>query len=192
MNTQKDWSEYYKLTSEKPPSKLLVKALPLVAHKGKAVDIGGGALKDTRHLLAEGFDVTVIDASESVREAAHALDNENVHAYISRFEDFNFPENTYDIASAMFALPFTSPTHFTEVFERIEKSLVPGGIFCGQFFGKNDGWAQNPNMTFHTKAEIETLLSRFDTLSFSETKEDGTTANGAPKHWHIFEIIARK
>ncbi len=192
MSTQKDWSEYYKLTGNKPPSKLLVKALPFVANKEKAIDIGGGALKDTRYLLAEGFDVTVIDASESVREAAHALDSEKVHVHITTFEDFQFPEDTYDIASAMFALPFTGPTHFTEVFRRIEKSLVPGGIFCGQFFGKNDGWSQNPHMTFHTESEIKSLLEHFKLLSFAEIEKDGTTANGAPKHWHIFEFIARK
>lgn len=190
--SQKDWSEYYEITKVKPPSKLLVKALEHITNKGKAIDIGAGALKDTRYLLEQGFEVTAIDKSPLMEQEAKALRNDKLHAFTTAFEDFNFPENEYDIASSMFALPFTEPVHFETAFNKIKSSLKKGGVFCGQFFGLNDEWSKNPKMTFHTEAQVMELLNGLEILSFKEVEEDSATANGTPKHWHIFHIIAKK
>jgi tellurite methyltransferase len=188
----KDWSEYYEITKANPPSKLLVKALEHVTNKNKALDIGGGALKDTRYLLDQGFDVTVIDKSPLMEQEANALANNKLHAFTTSFEDFDFPENEFDIASAMFALPFTGPADFVSVFTKIKDSLKTEGVFCGQFFGVNDEWSKNPKMTFHNEAQAKDLLDGLEIISFKEIEEDSTTANGTPKHWHIFHIIAKK
>lgn len=190
--SQKDWSEYYEITKAKPPSKLLVKALEHITSKGKAIDIGAGALKDTRYLLEQGFEVTAVDKSPLMEQEAKALGRDKLHAFTTSFEDFDFPENEYDIASSMFALPFTEPEHFEVVFNKIKSSLKKSGIFCGQFFGLNDEWSKNPKMTFHTETQVKELLKGFEIFSFKEVEEDGTTANGTPKHWHIFHVIARK
>ncbi len=189
---QKDWSEYYEITKAKPPTKLLVKALEYVTDKGKAIDIGAGALKDTRYLLEQGFEVTAIDKSPLMEQGVKTLENDKVQAFTTSFEDFDFSENKYDIASAMFSLPFTEPAHFETVFIKIKNSLKKGGVFCGQFFGMNDEWSKNPKMTFHTEAQVKELLNGLEVLSFKEVEEDSTTANGTPKHWHIFHIIAKK
>jgi hypothetical protein len=92
----------------------------------------------------------------------------------------------------MFALPFTGPADFESVFSEIKGSLKKGGVFCGQLFGMNDEWSKNPKMTFHTEAQVKDLLDDLEILSFKEVEEDSTTANGTPKHWHIFHIIAKK
>lgn len=188
----KDWSEYYEITKAKPPSKLLVKALEYVTTKEKAIDIGGGALKDTRYLLEQGFEVTVIDKSPLMEQEAAALQNNKVHAFTTSFEDFGFPENEYDLATAMFALPFTEPTYFEAVFRKIKKSLKKDGVFCCQFFGRNDEWSKNPKMTFHTKEQVQEMLKGLEIISLNEVEEDSTIANGTLKHWHIFHIIAKK
>ena len=60
---KKDWSKYFNNTKNRPPSRLLVKALEYVENKKNAIDIGGGALKDAKYLLEQGFNVTVIDSS---------------------------------------------------------------------------------------------------------------------------------
>ena len=189
---QKDWSEYYEITKANPPSKLLVKALEYVTNKDKALDIGAGALKDTRYLLNQGFWVTAIDKSPLMVQEAKALGSNKVQAFTTSFEDFAFPKNEYDIASAMFSLPFTEPTHFEVVFNRIKDSLKKGGIFCGQFFGLNDEWSKNPRMTFHSETQVKELLNDLELILFEEIEEDSTTANGTPKHWHIFHIIGKK
>ena len=192
MPNKTDWSEFYKITKNQPPSNLLVKALEYVVRKGKAIDIGGGALKDARYLLEQGFDVTVVDKEELMAKAAEVIHSKTLHAVVSSFVDFDFPKNTYDLASAMFSLPFNPSESFDQVFEHIKKSLVAGGIFCGQFFGVRDEWSTNPDMTFHTKEQVEKLLSDMKIIELNEKEWDGKTATGTPKHWHVFHVIARK
>ncbi|MDO8512037.1 MAG: DUF3850 domain-containing protein [bacterium] len=188
----KDWSEYFRITGNNPPSKLLVKSLGYVAQKSKAIDVGGGALKDTRYLLEQGFDVTVVDKSDLITKEAEAIKSDNLHYFVSSFEDFDFPKNEYDIASAMYALPFNPPESFDVVFAKIKGSLVKGGIFCGQFFGVHDEWSNDKKMTFHTKEQVEKLLSDMEVILFDEEEKDDKTANGTSKHWHIFHFIVRK
>jgi hypothetical protein len=47
-------------------------------------------------------------------------------------------------------------------------------------------------MTFHTKEQAEGLFSDFSIIVFEEKERNGKTANGQPKHWHLFNVIARK
>lgn len=188
----KDWSDYYKATSSKPPRPLLVKALEFVKNKDRAIDLGGGALNDAKYLLDQGFDVTVIDKSPLVEKEAKNVPNDRLHTLTTAFEDFNFPKEEYDLASAMFALSFTAPDHFNSVFKKIKDSLKKGGIFCGQFFGVRDEWKTNPKMIFHTEAQAKELFHDFDVISFREDEKDDKTAKGDMKHWHVFHVIARK
>ena len=78
------------------------------------------------------------------------------------------------------------------VWERIVDALRPGGRFCGQLFGDRDEWATEDDMTFQTREEAECLLSGFELERFDEVEEDGKTALGQPKHWHMFNIVALK
>ncbi len=189
---KQEWEEYYELTKQKPPSSLLVKALASVRHNGKAIDIGGGALKDTRFLLEKGFEVTVIDNEELMAKEAQKIRSVKLQYFVSSFADFDFPKNEYDVATAQYALPFNPPDSFDVVFSCIKQSLVQGGILCGQFFGDRDEWHTNPEMTFHTKEQVEQLLSDVEVILLDEEEKDGHIANGTPKHWHIFHFIARK
>lgn len=189
---KRDWQEYYEITKNKPPSKLLIKALEYVVKKDKAIDIGGGALKDTRYLLEQGFDVTVVDKADLMAKEAEIIKSDKLHFFVSAFADFDFPKNEYDIASAMYSLPFNPPESFEEVFAKIKDSLVRGGIFCGQCFGVNDEWSTNQKMTFHTKEQVEKLLSDTEVILLKEEEKDDKTANGTPKHWHVFHFIAKK
>jgi SAM-dependent methyltransferase len=193
MTMQTDWKNHFKDTKDYPPSPLLVKALPHVVRKtGKAIDIGGGALKDSRYLLEQGFDVTVIDQEPSVAEMVAEIGSDKLHVTVAAFVDFAFPEDAHDLASAMFSLPFNPPETFDAVFGRIKRSLVKGGIFCGQLFGVRDEWITNSTMTFRTKEEVEALLADLETISLEERERDAKLSDGTPKHWHQFDIIVRK
>ncbi len=101
MNQDKDWSDYYKATKAKPPRPLLVKALGFVKNKGKAIDLGGGALNDSKYLLDQGFDVTVIDKSPLMEQEAKDIPNNKLHAFTFAFEDFNFPKAEYEFVVLM-------------------------------------------------------------------------------------------
>lgn len=188
----KDWSEYYKNTDNQPPKPLLVRALGFVQGKGTAIDIGGGALTDAKHLIDRGFDVTVIDKSPLVEKEAQKISSDKLHIVTTSFEEYSFKKSEYDLALAMFALPFIKPEHFNRVFNNIKGCLKEGGIFCGHFFGKNDEWAIDTNMTFHTKEQVQEFLSDMKVHLLVEKESDGKTASGDPKHWHIFYVIAQK
>lgn len=109
---------------------------------------------------------------------------------VSPYAGATWPE--CDLLNSSFALPFCHPDDFPAVWERIVASLRPGGRFAGQLFGERDGWSGNDDMTFQTRAEAEALFAGFELERFDEYEEDGHTALGAPKHWHLFHVVARK
>jgi tellurite methyltransferase len=192
MNNEKKWQEYYEITKNLPPSELLVEALKYTRNHNQALDMGAGALKDTRYLLELGFNVTAIDRSDLIKEQARLIDSVKLKIHVTSFEEFDFPISEYDIVSAMFSLPFIHPLHFNNIMNKIKKSLKNEGILCGQLFGINDEWAKDPKMTFHTTEEAKNLFSDYNVISFKEVEGNGKTANGTPKHWHIFHFIVRK
>lgn len=187
-----DWNKHIKQTINYPPSPLLVQAIEHVTNQHKAIDIGGDALKDSRYLLSKGFETTVIDQSEETSEIAKTISSDKLHCHLTSFAKYHFPTDEFDLASAMFSLPFNLPQDFDNVFANIKKSLVKGGIFVGNFFGPNDTWSNRPNITFHTKKQVEDLFSDFNIMLLEEKEHDGKTANGEPKHWHLFNVIARR
>ena len=134
----------------------------------------------------------MIDNNELMAEAAKSIQSDKLYYFVSSFEDFNFPKNEYDIASAMYSLPFNPPSTFDTVFKSVKQSIVKGSIFCGQLFGSRDEWKDDPKKTFHTEKEVENLLKDMEIIYFNEEENDSTTANGTPKHWHIFHFISRK
>jgi tellurite methyltransferase len=42
------------------------------------------------------------------------------------------------------------------------------------------------------KGRIEELLNGLRIIKLDEKEYDGTIANGKPKHWHVFNVIAAK
>ena len=186
-----DWSRFYSFTKDSPPRPLLVRAASLASRNGRALDLGAGAGRDTRYLLEQGFHVTAVDAEAHSVAMLKALPQANLHVVQSSFETFAFA--TYDLISSQFALPFTPPKHFPEVFSRMKAALAPGGIFAGQLFGIHDQWnTPGSTTTFLRRAEAESLLADLETLEFTEEDADGHVADGSPKHWHVFHVLARK
>lgn len=191
--TTPDWERFYGFTKDSPSWPLVARAAALAPQKGRALDLGAGAGRDTRYLLEQGFDVTAVDADPHAALYLSALaEPPCLSVVVSSFEDFPFA-TTYDLISSQFALPFLPRDRFADIFARLKAALAPGGVFAGQFFGVHDEWnIPERNMTFHTRAEVESLLSDLDTIELTEEDADGTKADGSPKHWHIFHILARK
>ncbi len=187
-----NWSEHHNQTKSYPRHSQLLEALEYVKSRGKAIDVGAGNLNDACYLLEHGFDVIVVDIEKSILKIAEEINSSNLHCHISSFADFDFPQNTFDFVSAMFSLPFNPPDTFDMVFANIKQSLTKGGIFCGQFFGPKDEWSSNPNMTVHSKEQVESLLADMEVISIKEVEKDATLADGSPHHWHVFHVIAKR
>ena len=160
-----------------------------------AVDLGCGTGRDSLELLRRGWRVLAVDvhpeALKRLRSKAATLQLaarlETLH---SSFEAASWP--TARLLNSSFALPFCPPDRFADLWRRIVSSLEGGGRFSGQLFGDRDEWADNRELTFHTRTEVEALLDGFDLERFDEVENEGQTALGEAKHWHLFHIVARR
>ena len=47
-------------------------------------------------------------------------------------------------------------------------------------------------MVFLDRQQVMALFEEFDIISFEETEKDMETGLGRVKHWHIFDVIAKK
>jgi tellurite methyltransferase len=90
------------------------------------------------------------------------------------------------------SLPFCDPVAFPVVWSRLRAALEPGGTLVLTLFGDRDEWAGTKGMTFLTRAELEAVLAGLDVITLDEVDEDGRTAFGTTKHWHIWEVVARR
>ena len=185
------WEDFYKITKGRPPWPLLVQAVSLLSNRECALDLGCGAGRDTRFLLEQGFTVIAVDSDPHAIASLAVFTQDRLRVVQSSFEAFEF--ETYDLVNAHFALPFAPEDCFREVFARIKLALNAGGIFVGQFFGVNDEWNTPGNqMTFLTGEQAEAELKDLRVLEFREEDVDSHIADGTPKHWHVFHIIAQK
>ena len=67
------------------------------------------------------------------------------------------------------------------------------GYFVGNFFGMKDSWVEfKPKMIFLTKEQVLELFKNFEIIEFEENEKDAKTGLGKMKHWHTYNVIARK
>lgn len=198
--SQPDWTAFYNATSGHQPFQTLVKTMALFAAEpaeagGRfAIDLGCGAGRDTFALLAGGWQVLAVDRQpEAIRRVLAGVPPDQqaqLETRVAAFETLLLPPA--DLVNISFSLPFCTPQQFAGFWQQIVAAIRPGGRFAGQFFGPQDSWAGNAGMTFHTREQIEQLLGGFKIEYFKEIEEDGQTAIGDSKHWHVFHVVARK
>ena len=77
--------------------------------------------------------------------------------------------------------------------KKISSSIVKNGYFVGNFLGVNDEWkSTRKEMTFLTKDQVKEVFKEFEIIDFKEVEKDALPGLGKIKHWHIFNIIAKK
>lgn len=194
-----DWTEYYEAAGDEPRSTLL-EALRRFDEEERrerfAVDLGCGSGRDTLELLRRGWSVLAIDGTAEAierlgaRPGLDASERQRLETRVARFGDAEWP--AADLVNSSFALPFCPPEAFPALWRRIEGSLRAGGRFSGHLFGDRDGWSGEDELTFQTRGEVEDLLAGFEVERLEEVEEDGSTATGKPKHWHLFHVVARR
>ena len=59
-------------------------------------------------------------------------------------------------------------------------------------FGDRDDFADNPTVTTLPEGGIRELLDGLEVHQWDVVDEDGETAGGEDKHWHIITTIARR
>jgi len=194
------WRRYYDAVAGRPPRETLLGALASLEAEGGvpegalALDLGAGDGRDTVELLRRGFRVLAIDAEADafvrLRARPDLAHPERLETQTARFEDVALPSAL--LVNASFSLPFCPPGRFPALWRGIVDALVPGGRFAGQLLGRRDAWAARPGITSFERDEAKALLDGLIVERFEEEETDSATATGQPKHWHLFQVIARK
>ncbi|NJL45112.1 MAG: class I SAM-dependent methyltransferase [Leptolyngbyaceae cyanobacterium SM2_3_12] len=196
----RNWADYYQAVQGRPPRETLLLALDrfdqeaLPTPTARAVDLGCGDGRDTVEILRRGWSVLAIDKeAEALARLTQrsSLDFSNLETQIQAFETLVLPAEV-NLINASFCLQFCPQGQFPEFWAKVVAALKPGGRFSGQLIGDRDSWAAYPNLSVHTRPQVEALFSNFKFDYFEEEEHPGQTALGETKHWHIFQIVARK
>jgi tellurite methyltransferase len=194
MNQHISWKKYIDKTADRPPRPLLIEALPYVAYKYQVLDVGAGALMDSRYLLSEGFKhVTAVDSDPASEEKSKQISSPNFSFICQSLELIELPSDTYDLINAQRILPYIAPKDFERVLDKLKKALRKDGIFAIQTFGDRDkSILAGVEMTRLSREEVESYFSDMEILKIEETEEDKESTLGKIKHFHEFGIILRK
>jgi len=170
----------------------------ITAGESVALDIGAGSGADTVALLRAGFKVYALDKTKmafgflkkNVRRnklSPPKIINRSIESFLATVE------TKFDFINSSYTLPFIRPDKFMKAFRSIRRHLKPGGIMAVNLFGNFDSWnTKDSNLTFLKKAEAKALFKGLKILSFKEWKNQGRTAMGEVKIWHIFGIVAER
>lgn len=140
INPLARWNERFStedyLFGEKPNQYLADKTSLL--HKGKALSIADGEGRNSVWLASQGFDVDAFDFSPIAVEKAKKLATKqqvSVNFQCSDWEGFEWKADHYDTIAGIF-FQFADPEPRTELFEKLNHALKPGGTLLIQGYGK--------------------------------------------------------
>ena len=191
----KNIEKYYKNTESALPHVTVRKFIGMKTRPGNAVDLGCGAGRDTIFLIKNGWSVLAIDRENTEEIIMNQLNDKEIKRFKFSKQNFeNLQLQRADLVVANFSIPFCNKDSFHEFWEKIVVSIEKGGYFVGNFFGVKDSWAKlKKEMTFLSKEQtLELFNDLFEILEFEEIEEDGKTGLGKIKHWHIFNVMAKK
>lgn len=192
--TNKNIEKYYDNTENEMPNYTVKKFIELNVEPGNAVELGCGAGRDTVYLIRNGWNVLAIDREDVETRIVSKLlveELEQFEFFKQRFEDIELENSNLVVAN--FSLPFCNKNNFKELWAKINHSILKDGYFVGNFLGDKDEWKiAKEKMTFLTKDQVMELFRNFDIVEFKEVEKDGLTGLRKMKHWHIFNVIAKK
>lgn len=189
-----DVEKYYDNTANLMPSYTVKEFIKLNVKPENAVELGCGAGRDTVYLIKNGWNVLAIDRENVESRIVEKLSKKELKKLKfsrQKFENIELEKNNLVVAN--FSLPFCNKVNFEDLWNKINNSLLENGYFVGNFFGVNDEWKKTKKeMTFLTKEQVIELFKDFEIIEFKEVEKDDFTGMGKIKHWHIFNVIARK
>lgn len=192
--TNKNIEKYYDNTENEMPNYTVKKFIELNIEPGNAVELGCGAGRDTVFLIRNGWNVLAIDREDVETRIVSKLlveELEQFEFFKQRFEAIKLENSNLVVAN--FSLPFCNKNNFKELWDKINHSILKDGYFVGNFLGDKDEWKiAKEKMTFLTKDQVMELFRDFEIVEFKEVEKDGLTGLGKMKHWHIFNVIAKK
>lgn len=192
-----NWNEYTSRAKGREVRPFFTRALSECSKPAVAIDLGCGSGAETAALISQGWDVFAIDSEDSAimmtRDRAPSSGKKRLHLQKRRFEDLSddaLPEA--DFVYSFHSLPFASREKFDDVLSYVFSRVKVGGVLAVTLFGPKDQWVLAKTVSGISEAELKTRLNGFEILSFDTEDEVGPTAMEGDKHWHVFEVIARR
>lgn len=191
-----NWSNYYKRLENREPRQFFLEALSFfeTSDQRTALDLGSGDGTESCYLLQKGWQVTAIDKeAAAIRQLLGKLElsyKQNLQVKVSSFEKAKLP--SVDFVYAGLSLPFCTSLSYSELLRNIQLALKEKGLFAGHFFGPNDYRASTESILTVQEEELRELLEPFELLVLRNLEEDAPSALGVTRHWHYFEVIAKK
>jgi hypothetical protein len=191
------WADFYEHTLGREPRPPFIRGMRILRDAGvppgQAVEVGFGDGEETLALLFAGWRVLAIDSSSEaadvLRPRVPAEVADRLEIRTTPAEDTDLPR--FDLLYAGYSLPFLGPEALERFWAQALDRAHPGGYLVVNLFGMHDSWAGRPGLQFHERADVERLLDGLDVVVLDETEEDGMSFLG-PKHWHTFDIVARR
>jgi hypothetical protein len=191
------WGAYYATTLGREPRPLFLKGAAAAKASGlgpgQAVEIGFGDGTETLALLGDGWHVLAIDPAP---EAATVLLPQVPEVVRDRLEIRTSPAEAvelppFELLYAGYVLPFLDPPAFERFWADTRGRLRPGGLLVVNFFGVRDSWFGREGMNFIELDAVRQLFDGLEIVALDEEDQDGNSFLG-PKHWHVFDVIARR
>jgi trans-aconitate methyltransferase len=191
------WAAFYQQTMGREPRPLFARGMRIIhdagVMPGQAIEVGFGDGEETLALLAMGWLVLAIDSSpdaaEVLRPRVPAASIDHLEIRSTPAEDAALPP--FDLLYAGYSLPFLEADALARFWAHALGRANAGAYLVVNLFGPMDSWVGRPGMQFHQRAQVERLLDGLDVMVLDEQEADGMSFLG-PKHWHTFDIVARR
>lgn len=190
-----DIQKYYENTENALPHPMVKKFINMNSNPKYAIDLGCGAGRDTIYLIKNGWKVLSIDKENTSEIISSKLNNEELEKFNFECQDFeNIELEKNNLLVANFSIPFCNKDYFDEFWKKIANSILKERILCWELFWiKRFLGKDKRTMVFLSKEQVlELFKNSFDIIEFNEVEKDGKTGLGKMKHWHIYNVIAKK
>lgn len=149
---------------------------------------------DTVYLIKNNWNVLAIDREDVKERIVKKLNDEEQEKFKFQKQNFECLElEKNNLIVANYSLLFCNKNNFKELWNKINKSILKDGYFVGNLFGNKVEWkSTKEKMFFLTEKQVIELFKNFDIIEFKEVEKDDFTGLGKMKHWHIFNVIAKK
>lgn len=198
MNNNSD-KEFQKITADEPPRDLAILLNSFIPSNSTIVDLGCGSGIDSLYFIENGHFVIAIDREISVIRDKKKKLGEDEQSRLSILKaDFN--EITYpkaDVIYASYSLPFCGSQNFLTTWDKHFETLKPNTAVGIVLFGQKDEWyAHNDYLAFHSDEEAKSLFKTFDIRHYENIEYLGKcmSSDGSiiDKHWNVINIVAYK
>lgn len=156
-----NYEEYFKNTIDADMSEMIERFLSYLKPGARILDAGCGVGRDTKVFLQKGYEVEAFDSSVQMCRISSEYTGQQTR--LLRFEDMDY-DNEFDGIWACASLLHVSREDLQDVFSRLEKALIRGGVLYASFKLGSDYSENGRCFTCFDENEIIMFLKNSSTL----------------------------